>query len=249
MKSKAGDNVTNYEQAEKDYIAGMKYKDIAEKYGVGLNTVKSWKQRYGWIRGDAHRHKKEEKKEYAHKNKKSVHTKCSEEIKESDAVIDSPELSEKQIEFCVYLTKCHNQTKAYMKAYGADYFSAAASANRLLKKDKIQKYLSELREKKMQQIQLREEDILEKYIDIAYADMNDYVEIVDGQIVVKEKFDGSIVQEITPTKGGGIKIKLNDRMKAMSRLEEYVAREKAKNEENEEGGVVFIPSVLEDEDE
>lgn len=36
--------------AEKDYIKGMKYKDIAEKHGVSLNTVKSWKQRHGWIR-------------------------------------------------------------------------------------------------------------------------------------------------------------------------------------------------------
>jgi uncharacterized protein YjcR len=37
-------------KAEKDYVKGMKYKDIAEKYGVSLNTVKSWKKRYGWNR-------------------------------------------------------------------------------------------------------------------------------------------------------------------------------------------------------
>ncbi len=36
--------------AEKDYIKGMKYKDIAEKHGVSLNTVKSWKRRHGWNR-------------------------------------------------------------------------------------------------------------------------------------------------------------------------------------------------------
>ncbi|MBG9737102.1 phage terminase small subunit [Paenibacillus alvei] len=36
--------------AEQDYQNGMKYKDIAEKYGVSLNTVKSWKQRHGWNR-------------------------------------------------------------------------------------------------------------------------------------------------------------------------------------------------------
>lgn len=46
----------NYILAEKDYMAGMKYKDIAAKYGATLNTVKSWKVRYGW-------------------NKKGVHTK------------------------------------------------------------------------------------------------------------------------------------------------------------------------------
>jgi uncharacterized protein YjcR len=36
----------NHVLAEKDYMAGLKYKEIAEKYGVSLNTVKSWKQRH-----------------------------------------------------------------------------------------------------------------------------------------------------------------------------------------------------------
>jgi uncharacterized protein YjcR len=36
--------------AYKDYLSGMKYKDIAEKYNVSLNTVKSWKTRNGWNR-------------------------------------------------------------------------------------------------------------------------------------------------------------------------------------------------------
>ncbi|WP_438421634.1 phage terminase small subunit [Bacillus siamensis] len=37
-------------QAYKDYAKGMKYKDLAEKYGVSVNTIKSWKQRHGWER-------------------------------------------------------------------------------------------------------------------------------------------------------------------------------------------------------
>lgn len=47
------------QQAEADYMSGMKYKEIAEKYGVTINTVKSWKTRYQWSRG----------------GKKGVHTK------------------------------------------------------------------------------------------------------------------------------------------------------------------------------
>ncbi|WP_414838893.1 terminase gpP N-terminus-related DNA-binding protein [Carnobacterium sp. TMP28] len=38
------------EQAEQDYMHGMKYKDIADKYGISINTIKSWKQRNGWSR-------------------------------------------------------------------------------------------------------------------------------------------------------------------------------------------------------
>lgn len=49
----------NYELALLDYQTGMKYKDIAEKYGVAINTVKSWKTRYQWSKD----------------NKKGVHTK------------------------------------------------------------------------------------------------------------------------------------------------------------------------------
>ncbi|MGO5673884.1 phage terminase small subunit [Bacillus subtilis] len=49
--------------AYKDYIKGMKYKDLAEKYGVSVNTIKSWKQRHGWQR------------KKGAPSKKSVHTK------------------------------------------------------------------------------------------------------------------------------------------------------------------------------
>jgi len=49
----------NYELALIDYQSGMKYKDIAEKHGVTINTVKSWKTRYKWSKD----------------KKKSVHTK------------------------------------------------------------------------------------------------------------------------------------------------------------------------------
>lgn len=40
----------NYEAAEKDYKKFLPYKDIAEKYGVSIETVKSWRKRYGWKR-------------------------------------------------------------------------------------------------------------------------------------------------------------------------------------------------------
>lgn len=36
--------------AEQDYVEGLKYKEIADKYGVTVNTVKSWKKRHGWQR-------------------------------------------------------------------------------------------------------------------------------------------------------------------------------------------------------
>lgn len=38
------------DEAKIDYLGGMKYKEIAEKYNVSINTVKSWKQRHRWSR-------------------------------------------------------------------------------------------------------------------------------------------------------------------------------------------------------
>lgn len=44
------ENLATSEKAHKDYIVGMKYKEIAEKYEVSINTVKSWQKRYKWTR-------------------------------------------------------------------------------------------------------------------------------------------------------------------------------------------------------
>ena len=42
--------MANSDLARKDYQKGMKYKDIADKYNVSINTVKSWQRRHGWTR-------------------------------------------------------------------------------------------------------------------------------------------------------------------------------------------------------
>ncbi len=55
----------NYELAENDYMDGMKYKDIADKYSVTINTVKSWKTRYEWCK---------DKKKSVHTNSEKVCT-------------------------------------------------------------------------------------------------------------------------------------------------------------------------------
>lgn len=54
----------NKELAKEDYLNGMKYKDLAIKYEVSLNTIKSWVKRYGWS--------KDKKKKGSHKNKKGA---------------------------------------------------------------------------------------------------------------------------------------------------------------------------------
>lgn len=38
------------EQAYKDYKSGLKVQQIADKYGISVNTVKSWRSRSGWAK-------------------------------------------------------------------------------------------------------------------------------------------------------------------------------------------------------
>ncbi|MCC0782890.1 hypothetical protein IR152_07285 [Clostridioides sp. ES-S-0108-01] len=51
------------ENAKKDYLEGVKQKDISAKYDISLNTLKSWVKRYDWSK---------EKKKGAPTNKKGA---------------------------------------------------------------------------------------------------------------------------------------------------------------------------------
>lgn len=55
------------DKARQDYLSGMKQKDIAEKYNISLNTLKSWIKRYGWAD-----EKKNKSKKGAPKKKKGA---------------------------------------------------------------------------------------------------------------------------------------------------------------------------------
>lgn len=241
-------NAPNYELAENDYMSGMKYKDIAQKYGVSLATVKSWKTRYGWDRKGMHT-----------KKQKSMHTKnySIEHDKkpvadEVEAVLQNTELTEKQRLFCLYFVKCFNATKAYRKAYQCDEYVAMSSGSRLLRNAKVKEEIDRLKQEKLNQAYLTQADIFQKYMDIAFADMGDYVTFgkkkvpvwkrVDGQDIpvmdpntgqqkiaeysyvdLKEStgVDTSIISEVSEGKNG-IKIKRADQMKALQWLTEHM---------------------------
>ncbi len=76
------------ELAEVDYVKGMKYTEIADKYGVSINTVKSWKQRHKWERTKAKKcvQSKSSKKKGA--TRKSVQTMTSERQKIECSLLD-----------------------------------------------------------------------------------------------------------------------------------------------------------------
>lgn len=84
----------NYELAYIDYKNGMKYKEIAEKYGVTLNTVKSWKTRkWNNIEDEKSVHTKTAKGKGVHTKKEGATT--SDELVE--VVLDEPPKKDKRV--------------------------------------------------------------------------------------------------------------------------------------------------------
>lgn len=238
----------NYELAEEDYINGMKYKEIAEKYKVSINTVKSWKTRYKWCKDKKGMHTKSKK--VCTQNKKSAGAKKNNEcdIKEPIAgevkkVMENEELTDKQRLFCVIYAKCLNATKAYQKIYKCTYETAMVNGCKLLSNTKIKEQLNKLIESDLN-YEFLQKSIIQKYKDIAFADINDYIEYgteyepqydengnvkldENGEMVTKPKSyvllnnsvktDGTLISEISAG-NTGVRIKLADRMKALEEL-------------------------------
>lgn len=161
--------MSKIEDAKADYLAGMKYKDIAKKYGVALSTVKSWKTRNKWQRNNA------TKKKSMHTKVKSTRTK---QKKVAPALPppelpDSNELNDKQKTFCLYYLQRYNATWAYQQAFGGSYQSANSLGPRLLVNVSIKNYLAELKKKQSQELYATANDILLRYLKQATSDVTD----------------------------------------------------------------------------
>lgn len=239
-----------YELAEVDYMDGMKYKDIAEKHSVSINTVKSWKKRYGWNRGSsthkntkgAHKDKKgcTQNKKGCTQDRKSADTKNKSVTEEVTEVMNNPKLTDKQMLFCLLYIRCFNATKAYQKAYGSSYSTAMQNGCKLLRNTKIKEEIEKLHQDRLNRFFFAEEDLFRKYMDIAFADIKDYAEFGKKEVAYVDKrgiehkgkvsyvdlkedseVDGTIVSEISQGRDG-VKIKLADRLKALQWLSDHM---------------------------
>lgn len=235
-----------WEQAEIDYINGMKYKDIAEKYNVSLSTVKSWKTRYKWSRDNAHTKDKKVRVQ----NEKSTHTKKQNKIiteKLLKTVDENDELTEKQKLFCIYYASNNNATQSYLKAYECNYLTARVEGCKHLTKPNIKAEIKRLKELLRAEIDIDVIDLLNYCMRIIGADISDYIVFgqkevpvfgMYGPIVDKKtkkpvmqtinyvdlsessKVDTSVISEVKQGKDG-ISIKLVDKKWAWEQLIKY----------------------------
>lgn len=242
------------------------YAMLEKKYNVRRTTIRSRKYRENWIKAeDAHKHSVEVRADERERRRKKTSRKTFVDAEGKEVVIKIPNpteddasdrkvsrmqvaaedlddgLNDLQRLFCLHYMRYFNATKAYQKAYGVTNRTTAHNQSyKLMKLPKIQRQLDRLKREQVVALKLDAQDVLQQYIDIAFADITDYIEFgtEDVPILIKGKdtgrteprnyarfkqdtaIDGMVVSEIKLGKDG-IGVKLHDKMKALEMLTKY----------------------------
>lgn len=225
-------------------------KDIAAELGVLDTQIRKWKNLDKWddeLRGTLPKEKGIKKRNVP--NKKSDKKKEPKQLTVVDIKDDG--LTEKQRFFCIYYIRNFNATQSYLKAYGGTVNTAGVEGYRLLRNPKVKAEIDMMKELKKEALMLSEEDIVERYMRIAFADMTDFIEFgqrdipimtKDGpahmvnpdtgeKIILTQRINSINFKEDFEVDGGliceistsrqGAKIKLEDRQKALDWLSDY----------------------------
>lgn len=223
-------------------------REIAKLLGENEKAVAVWKSRDKWnvVQQSDESCTTNEKVNNKKTDKKAI----ADEVKH---VIENPDLTDKQRLFCLHYVRCFNATKAYQKAFGCSYEVAMVEGSNNLRKPKIKNEIQRLKQNRLNRELISEEDIFQKFMDIAFADITDYVEFgretipVMGPfspIVIKDEETGEKVEVkkeintvrfkesvavdgtlIMEVKQGkdGASIKLADRMKALQWISDHMS--------------------------
>ena len=221
--------------------------EIASQLNIPSGTVRGWKSKDSWedkLNGTFQKNME--------RSKRKKQTKKEAVADEVNQVIENTELTDKQRLFCLYYVRCFNATKAYKKAYGSSYDVANAEGYKLLVNPCIKEEIQKLKQNRLNREYLSEEDIFQKYIDIAFSDITDYVSFgreavpvmgTFGPVQVKDEETGekkTLMKEVNTVKfresgtvdgslisevkqgKDGASIKLLDKMKALQWLTDHM---------------------------
>lgn len=221
--------------------------EIASQLNLAAGTVRGWKSKDKW---DEKMNGTLRKNTERSKRKSEIKKKANAEV--IDQIIENTDLNDKQRLFCILYVKCFNATKAYQKAYECSYETATVNGPRMLGNARVKEEIQRLKQNRLNRELISEADIFQKYIDIAFADITDYMEFgteevpvmaAYGPVKVKNeetgeeetltrivntaKFKDSLDVDgtiLTEVKQGkdGAGIKLADRMKALQWLADHM---------------------------
>lgn len=146
------------------------------------------------------------------------------------------ELTDKQKLFCRLYVKYWNITKAYHEAYGCKWESAGKNGHRLMKKEGIRREIERLKKEHAEALGIDARVILQRWIDIAFADITDFVEFGTEEVIAETgdiekrpyvrikndtEVDGSLISQLGQW-SDIVYIRLEDRIKALEWLSDYV---------------------------
>ena len=236
--------MTDWKKIREEWeTSDITFVDLADKHNLKTSTVRSRKNREKWQRNDKATQRKNVATKQKRKEKKAEP--IAEEVK---SVLENDKLTDKQKLFCIYYNKYFNATKAYQKAYEVDYLTANAHGYKLLSNVVIKEEIYRLKQGKLNKAMFSGEDLFQMYLDIATADMNDFVKFGTEEVVARDKqgepvldengnettytrnyiefkdsskVDGTLISEISHGQTG-VRVKLQDKLKAMEWLDKHI---------------------------
>lgn len=229
-----------HELALRDYILGMKYQEIAAKYNVSIETVRSWKKRHRWERDKPIKKSAPVAPSAPAKKEKG----CTRKKKR----VPEEELTDKEQLFCYHYIRTWNATQsALLAGYSSNKFSAKTIGYNLLQRPRVRQELDRLRSLFRQELHVDIQDFLEFCLKVVGADIGDYLKFGavdkfvfdDGKLIKdpdtgeylkepvncvtlgeSEQLDTSVISEIRQGRDG-ISIKLADKKWAWEQLIKY----------------------------
>ena len=157
-------------------------KDIATQLGVKDAQIRKWKSQDKWeekLKGTLQKNKRNVINKKTDKNKQAI----NEDI---ESVLKNDKLTEKQKLFCIYYIENFNATKAYQRAYECSYATAMSEGSKSLRNPKIKieidRLTNECLEEQEINSKLLSKRLWKKYIDIAFADITDYLEFNSKEV-------------------------------------------------------------------
>lgn len=233
---------------------GFKLCDIAKQLNVPAGTVRRWKHSDKWEQNERNERSEQANETNAKNERSEIFRQKRRKRVFSDVqkVETNAGLTEKQRLFCLFYVRYFNATKAYQRAYGCTYSTACAAGWKLLQNIEIKAAIKELKQGRLNQQLLDESDIFQKYMDIAFSDITDFLTFGQKEVPVMGAFgpikveDPDTGEKIPVTKivnvvqfkesdevdgtlisevrqgKDGASIKLADRMKALEWLSEHM---------------------------
>lgn len=232
----------------KEHDGKITNREIAEMLGIPEKTIGSWKSKSkdDWV--SKLNGVLPSKERSTPKEKQPNKPKEKAIVEEEIILLEEDETTDKQKLFIAYYVKYWNATKAYQKAYGCAYSTAMVEGSRHLRNPKIREEIIKIRDGLTEDALLDKRTLIQKWIDIAFADVKDYMkfgreeEIVyndEGEPVLdmngkiktyaynyvhlndSEDVDGTIITEVKQGKDG-ITVKLADKMRALEFLSKHM---------------------------